>query len=68
MRLGDTYHQVDDAEVKDLLVRIVVSQLLLLLLDLAHQLLCLLILGGHDVADAQIGQHNGAHIEYTANT
>ena len=48
---------------KHLSVRIIVSKLFLLLLNLPHQLLCLLVLAGHDVAHTQVGQHNGGHVE-----
>ena len=44
-------------------VRIIISQLLLLLLYLPHQLLRLLVLAGHDVAHAEVGQHYGGHVE-----
>ena len=56
-------HQVDNAEVEDLPVRVLVGHVLLLLLNLPHQLLCLLVLTRHNVADAEIGQHNGRHVE-----
>ena len=44
-------------------VWIIVSQLFLFLLNLPHQLLGLLVLAGHDVADTQVGQHDGGHVE-----
>ena len=56
-------HQVDDAEVEHLPVRVLVSQLLLLLLNLPHELLRLLVLRGHDVAHTQVGQHYGGHVQ-----
>ncbi len=52
--------EVDDAEVVDLLVRLVVRHVLLFLLDLPHQLLGFVRLRRHDVRDAQVGQHDGA--------
>lgn len=33
------------------------------LLYLSHELLSLLILAGHDVGHAQVGQHNGSDIQ-----
>ena len=44
-------------------VRVLVSQLLLLLLDLPHELLGLLVLAGHDVAHAEVGEHDGGHVQ-----
>ena len=35
---------------------------LLLLLDSSHELLRLLVLRGHDVGHAQVGQHDGGHL------
>jgi len=55
--------EVDDAEVEDLPVRVVVGHVLLLLLDLAHELLRLLVLARHDVAHAEVGQNDGRHVE-----
>lgn len=57
-------HQVHDAQVEDLLLGVGVHQLLLLLLDLAHQLFGVLVLAGHDVRHAQVGQHDRRHIEH----
>lgn len=37
--------------------------LLLLPFHLAHQGFCLVILAGHDVAHAQVGQHYGRHTQ-----
>ncbi|KAH9401327.1 hypothetical protein TYRP_002929 [Tyrophagus putrescentiae] len=61
-------HQVDDAQVEDLLLLSGVGhrpqqRLLLLLLDLPHQLLGVLILPRHDVADAEVGEDDGADVE-----
>mmetsp|Transcript_46997 Transcript_46997/g.121339 ORF Transcript_46997/g.121339 Transcript_46997/m.121339 type:complete len:483 (+) Transcript_46997:579-2027(+) len=54
-----TNHEVDNAEVEDLLVWVLIRQLLLLLLYLSHQLFRLLILRSHDVRHAQVGQNDG---------
>mmetsp|Transcript_13709 Transcript_13709/g.29453 ORF Transcript_13709/g.29453 Transcript_13709/m.29453 type:complete len:269 (-) Transcript_13709:1246-2052(-) len=55
--------QVNDAEVEALLARHNGLGPLLLLLHLAHQLLCLLILAGHDVGDTEVGQNDGGDIQ-----
>jgi hypothetical protein len=47
--------QVDDAQVEALLVWLCEALSLLLFLDLAHELLRLLVLRGHDVAHTEIG-------------
>ena len=54
-------HQVDDAQVEHLLVRVGLA--LLLLLDAAHELLGLLVLRRHDVGDAQVGEHDRGHLQ-----
>lgn len=56
-------HQIHDAQVKELLVLILERHRLLLLLDLLHQLLGLRVLRGHDVADAEIREDYGAHVQ-----
>mmetsp|Transcript_20412 Transcript_20412/g.33105 ORF Transcript_20412/g.33105 Transcript_20412/m.33105 type:complete len:259 (+) Transcript_20412:475-1251(+) len=55
-------HQVDDAQVEALFVRVVVPDLLFLLFNFAHQVLRLLVLAGHDVCHAQVGQYNGGDL------
>ena len=35
----------------------------LFLFNFAHKLLRLLVLAGHDVADTQVGQHYGRHLQ-----
>jgi len=57
-------HQVDNAQVEALLLRVGEGDPLLFLLDLLHQLLRLLVLAGHDVSDAKVRQHNGGSFEY----
>ena len=46
-----------------LLVRVLICHILLLLFDLPHQLLRLLVLGGHDVRDTQVGQDDATDLE-----
>ena len=53
--------QINDAQVVNLLVRFVVRHVLLLLLNLPHQLFRLVRLRRHDVRHAQVGQHDCAH-------
>ena len=55
-----TDDQVDDTEVEDLLGRLLDGDSLFLLLDAFHQLLSIGILARHDVADAQVGEHDGS--------
>ena len=57
-----TDDEVDDAKVENFFVRIFERELLLLLLDLPHQLLRLLVLRRHDVRHAQVGQHDGRDV------
>mmetsp|Transcript_6533 Transcript_6533/g.9863 ORF Transcript_6533/g.9863 Transcript_6533/m.9863 type:complete len:305 (+) Transcript_6533:239-1153(+) len=52
-------HQVHNAQVEALAVGLRVRHALLLLLNLAHELLGLLVLAGHDAAHAEVGQHYG---------
>ena len=48
---------------EDLLIGVFVGQLFLLFLDLSHELLGLLVLRGHDVAHAEVGQYDGRDVQ-----
>lgn len=55
--------QIDDTQVEDLLLGVGVDERLLLLLNLPHQLLGVLILPRHNVGDAEVSEHDSAHVE-----
>lgn len=51
--------QVDDAKVEDLLVGLFDGNALLFFLNTFHQLFSIRVLAGHDVGDAEVGEHDG---------
>lgn len=55
--------QIDDTQMEALLARLRETAPLLFLLNLAHKLLGLLVLRGHDMTHTQIGQHDGSHVD-----
>ena len=58
------YYKVDNTQVVYLLVRFLIGELFLFLLNLPHELLRLFVLACHDVGDAQVGQDYCRHAQY----
>lgn len=56
-------HQIYNAQVKELFILILKRHRLLFLLDLLHQLFGLRVLRGHDVADAEVRENYGTHVQ-----
>lgn len=48
---------------KALLIGLGEAQPLFFLLDAAHQIFSLFVLAGHDIRNAQVGEHDGRHLQ-----